>query len=1094
MSVKFIFSNDINTLKDFFLQDFKIDNPFERNTIIVPNINVKKYLQLEIAKKFEICPDLNILYLESGLFSILKELYDIHHRYIFLNNSDNIIYLQLMIIVILFEIIENYNIKDSYLLLFKNYLKEKENIHKIIWELSEKITFYFREYQYQRKELVEKWEEDCIYFNDNDIEKFEKFIYQRLFCGENSLIKKLSSQDIIYTTLPLFIKELDFKIKKDICGKIYLFGLSQISKFHYELINKLSNIYEFKIFQLNYQDIDTHFNLNSKNEFIKKYCLAIEKNIKIIPNSIKNSEDIIINNRNFKGDRLLNLFKRSLFEKVEKIEKQDKSIQIIGCPLKRREVEVVYDSIITNMLENKELKLTDIAILVTDIENYKYEIKSIFDSYDIIKYNLNDFTLGIESNLNKAILTFLELMGSNYEKEKVVELIKNPLVIKKFRLTQSEINDFIFTIGQLDIYFSYNKKDKEKYSFFKTPLFTWEYGLKRTRIGYLIGKEDIFKDGISPYTNSYLKEIENLDKFNVILETLFEKINFIPDISAKQWKEKIIDFLNTFIEISEDDYLEENVKDNLFYLLDSLEKFDNILNKNINIEYIKKYIKNNLTQIELKKGSFLSDGVTISKLLPMKPIPFKIMYIIGLNEDTFPQYKDQSSLDLRNYFSDYISKTEVDNYLFLETILSCQEKLYLTYTSRDLEKDAILYPSSVIRDLVSYINENLLNTNFEIFEATINIDDDKNFDNNNDYNDIYQCNINEKIEFKNSISFLENNKDIDNIRFKSFTQDSEEIILNIVDLKNYLFDPKKVLLKNKLKVDLERFPKKGIEDIETFYFDINNYTFSKKKIFLDLLFNNKEKKLIEIKKSIEDFYKDFVIEKLEKIKNGLDNIKEKILETNINYNNTLFSEKNYYEVIKIGFFKPNNLTIFEPYSINNLYVIGEINDIFINDNNVYFFDIYDSNVLNRKKVIINKDLRKDIYNTLLLTALLNKKRKDELIYNYIVIQHDNSILFNLESKEISSYFDNVLEDYVEDLKNTKEIIDLDFSILCNENIDFKSYLNNVYMDYSYERNDYFTIKDQDILLKYKNLNLTEEIFNKIYQRRYNIINKLKISE
>jgi hypothetical protein len=46
-------------------------------------------------------------------------------------------------------------------------------------------------------------------------------------------------------------------------------------------------------------------------------------------------------------------------------------------------------------------------------------------------------------------------------------------------------------------------------------------------------------------------------------------------------------------------------------------------------------------------GDYLTSGVTISALLPMRPIPFKIVYVLGMQEGDFPGRADTSSLDLR---------------------------------------------------------------------------------------------------------------------------------------------------------------------------------------------------------------------------------------------------------------------------------------------------------------------------------------------------------------------------------------------------------------------------------------------------------------
>lgn len=1072
--MQFIFSNDIVKLKEEFLNNFSLSIPFEKKLIIVPNINLKKYLQLELARKNGISANLNILYLESGLFFLLKESFNIEEKYIFLNESDNIINLQLMIISILKNEFDSFKV-------IKDYLKNRNN-HNLLWELSKKIAFYFREYQYQIPELLDRWEKDEDYF-DNEIERDFKLIYRKTFCEEDAYIKKLSTENKIYTILPILVKNLENKILKNEDKKeVYFFGFSQIPQFHYGLIEKLSDFYNFKIFQLNYQKIDSNFVLKNNNEFIKKYAIAIEKNFKIIPEKLK--QNIEVKNNDFSTNSLLNCLKKSLLNDIKLNARQDKTIQIIGCPSVKREVETVYNSIIYNMLTDEELKLTDIAILVTDIDRYRYEIKNVFDYYGNIRYNLNDFTINIESNFLKAVSKFLELIGSDYKKSKIIDLITNPLIMKKFNFN-NDIEDILNTIEDLNIYFSYDMESKKEYSNFQTPYFTWEYGLKRIRMGYLTEEND----EIPPYTNRFLKEARNIDTLNLFFETLFDRLNIETRLTGAEWKEKLLNFIEEFIEIEQDNSIEENVRNNFLKLLDSIEIFDNILNEKIDIKYIKRYIEENIENIEFRKGSFLSDGVTISKMVPMKPIPFKIIYIIGLNEDIFPSYQSETSIDLRQKFPDYITKTEVDNYLFLETILSAQNKLYLTYVSKDIQKDAILYPSSCIKDLVSYMN-NILTEKFKTFEVTINLEDEKNFiENNNELTDIYNCCINEKIRLRNS--FTRESNTSKNIRIKTSKKDEGRLSLN--DLKEYIFSPKKILLKNKLRIDLTRFERFRKSDIEPFYerkYEINNL---KKEIFINVLYDKEIKddiyKKIEFEKKIgdkpEDFFSDFIkykiINEIEKIKTHKDNkkIKDILLKSNL------------YREIVFDFLNPNDNNIFEPYFKKGLNITGKIENVFKDGNNIYFFDLYDQNVITKEKKIKNYNLIKNIFRTVLDFGLLSKK-KEGLRYNYLVLQNNN--IYNLKYENASCFFDNILNDYINDINNDV-IYDIDFDIITEllsqqKEFNIEEYRRLLEYKFDDENTKNYRIEDKDILLKDVNYDITEDIFNK----RYNIIKEIEINE
>jgi hypothetical protein len=130
----------------------------------------------------------------------------------------------------------------------------------------------------------------------------------------------------------------------------------------------------------------------------------------------------------------------------------------------------------------------------------------------------------------------------------------------------------------------------------------------------------------------------------------------------------------------------------------------------LDIELIKEFIKSSLSSISGGYGDYLTGGVTISGLQPMRPIPFKIVYVLGMEEGSFPGKAESSSLDLRlvkRRIGD-ISQPERNCYIFLEMLLSTRDKLYISYISKDLQKDRILQPCSVVNQLRRYVEREIL--------------------------------------------------------------------------------------------------------------------------------------------------------------------------------------------------------------------------------------------------------------------------------------------------------------------------------------------------------------------------------------------------
>src|SRR5205085_6993604 len=125
------------------------------------------------------------------------------------------------------------------------------------------------------------------------------------------------------------------------------------------------------------------------------------------------------------------------------------------------------------------------------------------------------------------------------------------------------------------------------------------------------------------------------------------------------------------------------------------------------------------------RGEFLVGGVTLCALQPMRPVPFSIVYVLGLGEDLFPGSNALSSFDLRGVqrLPGDIRPAESRLYDFLATVLSAQQKLYLFYNNHALQKDRPLLPAAPLQQLQHYLNQNLLAGDFQSVAMPMHADD-----------------------------------------------------------------------------------------------------------------------------------------------------------------------------------------------------------------------------------------------------------------------------------------------------------------------------------------------------------------------------------
>lgn len=109
-----------------------------------------------------------------------------------------------------------------------------------------------------------------------------------------------------------------------------------------------------------------------------------------------------------------------------------------------------------------------------------------------------------------------------------------------------------------------------------------------------------------------------------------------------------------------------------------------------------------LEDVPAVRGEPQAMGVVLASLLPMRAIPFRVVFVLGLGEGQFPEESVELGLDLRRAERRVgdVSFEERDRYAFLETLVSTRERLFLSYVARDEHTGDPHAPSSVVTELL----------------------------------------------------------------------------------------------------------------------------------------------------------------------------------------------------------------------------------------------------------------------------------------------------------------------------------------------------------------------------------------------------------
>jgi exodeoxyribonuclease V gamma subunit len=425
------------------------------------------------------------------------------------------------------------------------------------------------------------------------------------------------------------------------------------------------------------------------------------------------------------GD-ILNLRDRSIGGDGKKsIDRTDDSIQVQSCHSPMREVEVLQDRLLSLFEADPTLLPKDILIMTPDISTYSPFIQAVFsvppDDPRWIPFSIADRGVRQESQLADTFLSLLEFHGSRFGVSQVMAVLESRAVQKRFSLSEEDLDLIHLWVRDTRIRWGVDKESREDLGLPDFPENTWWAGLERMLLGYsLPGQGEKMFKGILPYDKiegSDAPVLGNLASFSERLFALAKELD--EPRSLEEWADFLAKVLDEFFLTEED-----TERDILFIrriLRDLGEKQElSGFEEKIPLGVIKSHLGLSLEKESFGHG-FLTGGMTFCAMLPMRSIPFRVICLLGMNDDSYPRQTRSLGFDLmaKNPRPGDRSRRNDDRYLFLEAVLSARDKLHISYVGQSIQDNSIRPPSVLVSELLDYIEEGFEVPGREILEHIV---------------------------------------------------------------------------------------------------------------------------------------------------------------------------------------------------------------------------------------------------------------------------------------------------------------------------------------------------------------------------------------
>lgn len=688
---------------------------FKPYRIVTQTQGMNIWLQLQIAQKFGIAANIEFIQPNDVVFKLYKILGGKKEEQL---TRENLIWL-------LYHLLgtESFEKRFKEHAVYLNGVASERDNKRL--GLAEKIADLFDQYQIYRQEIIQQWNNADP--NDKNID-WQAWLWIN---AKNKASKSLPDKTVVSEFILNEIKNPEHfeKIKHEM-PHVFLFGLSIITKYHIAILYELSKITDISLYILNpapdiyWQDDKTEKDLaiwrskkikNTESQIIGNPLLNGWG--KVLQNTFRLlfRNDIAINNYEVIGeeipqnDTLLHIIQNDIFHNrtndrlpITKQNLEDESITIHSNYTIAREVQTLYHYLV-HLIDKKGAQLSprDIVVMVTDINKYAPFIKAVLDNAPYpFRYNISDMSQHYGDTINHALIQILNLNEDNFTSENVLQLLEFSHIKKKFGIADIEKIRALISAANIRFGIEGNNEDD-------TNLVSWIYGLKRIMFGICISGEPLVEyNNEKFYPIDITEGVESFEAVNFVyfIETLIDSINKRKgNKNFNQWIGYIEQTIHNLLFIPDEENSDNEYRD-LIQTVRNLRQTEEIAQEDIAYPICCKYISNKLIQ-EKKNSVFIRSGITFCSLIPMRSIPFKVIALLGMNHDAFPRKESNLSFNLITQKHELGDRNIKDNdkHLFLETLLSAKEYLFISYLGKSVADNKPLPASVLVEELIDYV-------------------------------------------------------------------------------------------------------------------------------------------------------------------------------------------------------------------------------------------------------------------------------------------------------------------------------------------------------------------------------------------------------
>lgn len=416
----------------------------------------------------------------------------------------------------------------------------------------------------------------------------------------------------------------------------------------------------------------------------------------------------------------------------------DASLSLVSVHSPLREVEVLHDRLLAAFEEASSqgtpLRLRDILVMVPEIDVYAPYIEAVFGQLPPndprhIPFTIADQVASEAHPMMVLMLSLLELPERRLGVSELLDALDVPAFRARFAIDEAELPRLRQWLAESGVRWGLSGAHRRSLGFPALHENSWAFGLERMLLGYSTGPLPPGRstgplppgrsngpltasaawqfDEIVPYDEVGGLEADLAGRLAELIRVMAAQCEALNSAATPEaWLARLRQLIDTLFAPTA---LDEH--DVLARVDQALGRWQQSCELAAFTRPIGLAVVRDALRVELDEGGlaqrFLAGKVNFATLMPMRAIPFRQVYLLGMNDGAYPRTRQPQDFDLmaqRPRPGDR-SRRDDDRYLLLEALLSARERLTFSWVGFDQRDNTPRPPSVLIGELLDTLEQ-----------------------------------------------------------------------------------------------------------------------------------------------------------------------------------------------------------------------------------------------------------------------------------------------------------------------------------------------------------------------------------------------------